>query len=179
MKPLRLLGRRFVADGSFLQMDRLHLISPQGSSVVRDVVRHPGAVAVVPIIDEDVILIEQERIPAGVRMLEIPAGKRDEAGESLETTATRECEEEIGFRPGRLVAIGSIFTTPGFSNERIWLFIGYDLVAVPARPQGIEEEDATVVRVSIREALQKVENGEIVDAKTVVGLRALGREHGQ
>lgn len=143
---------------------------------MRVIVHHPGAVAVVPIIGDDVVLIDQERMPAGRRLLEIPAGKRDVDGESLEATAVRECEEEIGWRPGRLTSLGSIYTTAGFSDERIWLFIGWDLEPVVAHPQGHEEEHATVVRMPIAEALRRVDERTIVDAKTVVGLQALRRE---
>jgi len=169
------LGKRFVQGGTFLAIERVHFLV-DGRHLLRIVVHHPGAVAVVPVIGDDVILIEQERVPVGDRLLEIPAGKRDIDGEPLEVTATRECEEEVGWRPGRLTSLGGIYTTPGFSDERIWLFIGWDLERVPARPQGHEEEHAAVVRMPIAEALRRVEEGTIVDAKTVIGLQALRRE---
>ncbi|NIA24645.1 MAG: NUDIX domain-containing protein [Gammaproteobacteria bacterium] len=114
--------------------------------------------------------------PIGKRLLEIPAGKRDEADEPLEVTAIRECEEEIGYRPGRLIPLGSLYTTPGFSDERIWLFRGEDLEPVPTRPQGPEEEMSQIVRLPIPEALRRVDAGEILDVKTVIGLHSLRRE---
>jgi ADP-ribose pyrophosphatase len=169
------LGKRFVHGGTFLDIERVHYLI-EGQHLLRIVVHHPGAVAIVPVIDGDVILIEQERAPVGERLLEIPAGKRDVDGEPLEVTATRECEEEVGWRPGRLTSLGGIYTTPGFSDERIWLFIGWELEPVPVRPQGHEEEHATVVRMPIAEALRRVDEGRIVDAKTVIGLQALRRE---
>jgi ADP-ribose pyrophosphatase len=172
-----ILGRRFIPKGGFLRIERAHF-TIEGRHLLRVIVHHPGAVAIVPVIDGDVIMIEQDRIPAGVRLLEIPAGKRDVDGEAPEVTAVRECEEEIGFRPGRLTSVGSVFTTPGFSDERIWLFIGTDLQPVPPRPQGFEEEKATVVRIPIADALRRVDEGTIVDAKTVIGLQALRREFG-
>ncbi|MFZ0492179.1 MAG: NUDIX hydrolase [Acidimicrobiia bacterium] len=169
------LGKRFVSGGTFLAIERVHFLV-DGQHLLRIVVHHPGAVAVVPVIGDDVILIEQERAPLNARLLEIPAGKRDVDGEPVEVTAIRECEEEVGWRPGRLTSIGGIYTTPGFSDERIWLFIGWDLEAVPASPQGHEEEHATVVRMPIADALRRVDKGTIVDAKTVIGLQALRRE---
>jgi ADP-ribose pyrophosphatase len=169
------LGKRFLPGGTFLEIERVHFLV-DGKNLMRVVVRHPGAVAVVPVIGEDVILIEQERMPVGERVLEIPAGKRDIEGESPEVTAIRECEEEVGWRPGRLTSLGSIYTTPGFSDERIWLFIGWDLEPVPTNPQGHEEEQAAVIRMPIADALRRVDERRIVDAKTVIGLQALRRE---
>ena len=173
-----LIGRRFLAGGAFLDFERLHYVDATGRHAAREVIRHPGAVAVVPIIGDDVILIAQDRIPVGMRLVEIPAGKRDKLDEPLELTAVRECEEEIGYRPGRLTPMGSIYTTPGFSDERIWLFKGEGLEPVAPRPQGVEEEEAEIVRMPIREALRRVDEGEIMDVKTVIGLHSVRREFG-
>lgn len=157
-------------------MERRHLLGDDGRSSIRDVIRHTGAVAVVPLIGDDVVLIEQERVAVGGRLLEIPAGKLDHPGEPPETTAVRECEEEIGFRPRTLRLVGSFYTTPGFTDECIRLYIADDLEAVPADPQGLEEEEATVVRMTLDEALRRVEDGTIQDAKTIIGLTAARRE---
>jgi ADP-ribose pyrophosphatase len=173
---LQLLGERRVAGGSFLEVVRRHYLAPGGRSARREVVKHPGAVAVVPIIDGDVVLISQYRVAVGEDLLEIPAGKCDEPGESLRTTATRECEEEIGFRPGRITHLQTFYTTPGFSDEVLHLFLAEQLEAVQARPAGIEEEHAEVVRMPIAEALRRVRSGDIRDAKTLIGLLALEKE---
>jgi ADP-ribose pyrophosphatase len=133
-------------------------------------------VAVVPLIDGDVVLISQHRVAIGQDMLEIPAGKCDEPGEAPETTARRECEEEVGFRPGKLTLLTSFYTTPGFTDELIWLYLAEELTPVPSRPVGIEEEQAEVVRIPIEEALRRVREGHIRDAKTVIGLLALEKE---
>lgn len=166
-----------MAGGTFLDIERRHL-AVGSRHLLRVVVHHPGAVAVVPIVGDDVILIEQYRAPLESRLLELPAGKRDREGEPAEKTAARECEEEIGMRPGKLTSLGSVYTTPGFSDERIWLFLAEDLEPVEARPQGVEEEQSSIVRMPIVEALRRVDEGSIVDAKTVIGLQALRREFG-
>jgi ADP-ribose pyrophosphatase len=173
---LRFLGERHLATTSFLSMVRRHYLAPQGRSVRREVIRHPGAVAVVPVIDGEVVLISQHRVAIGRDLLEIPAGKCDAPGEDPEATAIRECEEEVGFRPNRLTLLHTFYTTPGFTDEVIWLYLAEDLVPVETRPQGFEEERAAVVRLPIEEAMRKVRDGEITDAKTLIGLMAIEKE---
>lgn len=170
---LRLLGERWVGSGAFLRVARLHFVAAGGRHVARDVIEHPGAVAVVPVIDDEVLLISQQRVAIGAPLLEIPAGKRDLPGEPIEETARRECEEEIGFRPGRLTLLQRVFTTPGFTNECIWVFLAEELESTGNSPQGVEEESATVIRLPITEAMRRVRRGEIEDAKTLIGLYAL------
>ncbi len=174
-EPFRLLGRRFLARSSMLTLEQRHYLSPGGVHQVRAVVRHPGAVAVVPLIDEEVVLIRQFRAPVAGPLWEIPAGKLDLAGEEAAATARRECEEEVGYRPGSLELLTSILTTPGFSDERIDIFLAEGLEPVTARPEGIEEELAEVRRIPFDEALRMIDQGEIVDAKTQIGLLALAR----
>jgi ADP-ribose pyrophosphatase len=173
---LRFLGERLIAKTSFLEFARRHYVAGEGRSARRDVIRHPGAVAVVPLIDGDVVLISQHRVAIGQNLLEIPAGKCDQPGEDPETTAIRECEEEIGYRPQRLTLLQTIYTTPGFTDECIRLYLAEELEPVESRPQGIEEERAEVVRMPIEEALRRVRDGEILDAKTLIGLWAMEKE---
>ena len=130
----------------------------------------------VPLIDGDVVFISQHRVAVGEELLEIPAGKCDEPGETPEITARRECEEEVGFRPEKLTLLTSFYTTPGFTDEIIWLYLAEELVPVPTRPVGFEEEQARVVRLPIDEALRRVREGDIRDAKTMIGLLALEKE---
>lgn len=133
-------------------------------------IQHPGAVAMVPLIDDDVILIRQYRTPTGGLLLELPAGKLDEGDTELEIAASRELQEEVGFRPGRLEPLGWFWMAPGYADERIWVFLATDLEPVALDPAGAEEEVAEVVRVPFREALEMIRRGEIVDAKTICGL---------
>ncbi len=175
-RDLRLLGRRFIAAGSFIEVSRRHYLSAGGRSARREIIHHPGAVAVVPVIDGHVVLISQHRVAVEEDLLEIPAGKLDKPGEDPLATAVRECEEEVGLRPKRLTLLHTFYTTPGFTDECIWLYLAEELERVESRPQGIEEELAEVVRLPVAEALRRVRDGEIRDAKTLIGLLALEKE---
>ena len=170
MSGFRTLGSRTIAEEAFLRLDRATVTTPDGSPIKRVVVAHPGAVAVVPIIGDDVIMIEQHRTPVGRALVEIPAGKLDIPGEDRRDTAGRELEEEIGFSPGRLVHLIDLLTTPGFSDECITIYLATDLKAVPPRPVGAEEHHARLVRMRLDEAVEQVRSGVITDAKTVAGL---------
>ena len=128
---------------------------PNGRRVLLDVVRHPGASAVVPFSSErDVLLLRQFRHAAGGTILEVPAGKLD--GEAPATCAARELEEEAGRRAGRLVRLGSIWTTPGFTDEVI-----------------------EVVEMSLDRALELVWSGELLDAKSALALLHAAHHVGQ
>lgn len=170
MSGFRTLGSRTIAEEAFLRLDRATVVTPDDAVIKRVVVAHPGAVAIVPIVGDDVILIEQHRVPVGRSLLEIPAGKLDVPGEDRRHTAERELEEEIGFTPGRLDHLTDLLTTPGFSDECITIYLATGLTAVPARPMGAEEHHATVVRMRLADAIEDVRAGVITDAKTVAGL---------
>jgi ADP-ribose pyrophosphatase len=140
---------------------------PGGRTVVLDVVRHPGASAVVPFVSpHDVLLIRQFRHAAGGTIWEIPAGKLN--GDTPEVCAHKELEEEAGRRAGRLERLGSIWTTPGFTDEVIHLFAAFDLEEVP---QQLEEDEVIecVIR-PLREAVEMVFDGEIRDGKSALAL---------
>jgi len=150
---------------------------PNGRRVELDVVRHPGAAAVVPFESEhEVLLIRQYRHAAGGMILEVPAGKLD-AGEPPEVCAARELEEEAGRRAGRLESLGWIWTTPGFTDEKIHLFAAFELETVTSRPE--DDEVIELVPISLDDAIDAVFRGEIPDAKSALALvqsaRLLGR----
>lgn len=170
MSGFRTLGSRTIAEEAFLRLDRATVTTPDGTPIKRVIVAHPGAVAAVPIIGDDVIMIEQHRAPVGRPLLEIPAGKLDIPGEDRRDTAERELEEEIGYSPGRLVHLIDLLTTPGFSDECITIYLATDLEAVPPRPAGAEEHHAQLVRMTLSDAVAQVHAGVITDAKTVAGL---------
>jgi ADP-ribose pyrophosphatase len=129
----------------------------------RDVVVHGPAVAIVAVGADDLVtLVRQERVPVGGMLLELPAGSID-PGESPLGAAQRELREETGLRGGDWSEIASFFSTPGFCDERIHLFLATGLDEGEADPQG--DEQIEVVRLSVADAIAQVE-----DAKTLVGL---------
>lgn len=168
-----LVGVRHIATSAFLRMEQLDMRAPSGAEVQRTVIRHPGAVAVVAVDGEDVVLISQYRAPIDQTILEIPAGKLDVPGEDLEEAARRELEEEVGLRAGPMELIASMWTAPGFADERMWIYLARDVTRVAARPHGAEEEVAEIVRVPIADVAAMLTNNELEDAKTIVGLAAL------
>jgi ADP-ribose pyrophosphatase len=153
------------------------VVLPNGNAVELDIVRHPGAAAVVPFVsDGEVLLIRQYRHAAGGTILEVPAGKLD-AGELPLACAARELEEEAGCRAGRLVELGWIWTTPGFTDERIHLFAAFDLEPVPLRHD--PDEVIETLRVGLDEALRLVWRGELNDAKSALALLHAARHLGR
>ena len=149
---------------------------PGGRRATLDTVRHPGAAAIVPFVsDDEVLLIHQYRYATGGEIFEIPAGKLD-PGEDPQACAMRELEEEAGQRAGRLEALGAIWTAPGFTDEKIHLFAAHDLKQVPQRLE--EDEIIEVVRVSLSRALEMIWSGELIDAKSAIGLIHAARKQG-
>lgn len=166
----RVVGWRTLMPSGFIGLQRRHLIAPSGKGIDRIVVEHPGAVAMVPLIGDDVVLIRQYRAPVGGPLLEVPAGKLDAGDHELEGAALRELQEEIGYRPGRLEPLGWFWMAPGYADERIFVFLATELEPVPTAPAGAEEEVAEIVRVPFIEALEMIRRGEIVDAKSISAL---------
>jgi ADP-ribose pyrophosphatase len=166
---------RVVHRGRSITVQVEEALLPDGRRVALDVVRHPGASAVVPFESaEDVLLIRQYRHAAGGFIWEVPAGKLD--GDTPEACAAKELEEEVGRRAGRLVRLSSIFTTPGFTDEVIHLFAAFDLAPVPQRLE--HDEVIEVVRTPLRKALEMVWSGELRDAKSALALVLAARREG-
>lgn len=141
---------------------------PNGRRVTLDIVRHPGAAAVVPFVGRDeVLLIRQFRHAAGGMVIEVPAGKLD-GSEDPAVCARRELEEEAGQRAGRLERLGEIWTTPGFTDERIHLFAAFDLEPVAQRLE--DDEVIELLQVGFDRALEMIWSGEVRDAKSAMAL---------
>lgn len=139
-----------------------------GSTTIREVVLHPGGVTAIPILEDGrILLIRQFRYPIGDFILELPAGKLD-SGQTPVDTVARELEEEIGYSAGSLTHACTFYTTPGFSNESIHFFIAKNLTPTPQRLE--EGEHITVEAYTLPECLGMIENGEIRDGKTILGI---------
>lgn len=152
-------------EGPLLKIDLEDVRLSGGKLAVLEVIRHPGAAAALPFLpDGRVILVRQYRHAMGGWILEVPAGKL-EPGEAPDACIGREVEEEVGYRPDRLVALGSIFTTPGFTDEVIWLYEAHDLTETATAHE--PDELIEVVKMSLAEAVTAVEDGRIRDGKSV------------
>ena len=144
------------------------LMTADGRRYTRQIVHHPGAVAIVPIdADDNVLMVRQYRHPIEQALLEIPAGVV-EIGESPDDTAQRELREETGFATRNLRAVGGIYSSPGFCDEMVYMYIARDLI--PSRLPADDDEDITVERVPMSQAGRLIRLGEIQDAKSVAGL---------
>jgi len=173
-RSARVSSRRTVYDGKVLRLEVEEVKLPNGAGAELELIRHSGAAAVVPLTAAgEVILLRQYRHATGGWLLEVPAGKLD-GEESPEACARRELEEETGFRAGELSPLGSIWSSPGFCDERIWLFLATGLEAAEQR---LEEDEVLVVeRIPFERAVEMAADGEIVDSKSTCALlRAASR----
>lgn len=164
----RTLESKPVFSGVLLNVNRDQALLPDGSTSVREWIKHPGACAVVPFFDNgDVMLLKQYRYPVKQLFWEVPAGKIDE-GEPQHITAERELHEETGVKSGKLHYIGHFYPCIGYSDEVIHIYAATDLTIVPAETD--DDEFVEPVRISFDEALRMVDSGEINDGKTVICL---------
>ena len=115
-------------------------------------------------------MVRQYRAAIDADLLEIPAGKRDVEGEPPEETARRELEEEVGMRAGRLQKLAEFYNSPGFSDERSWVFLALDLEASQISAHSPEEEAMEIERVALDEVPMLIKSGRLVDAKSIIGL---------
>ena len=150
--------------------------APDGSSFTREIVRHPGAVSVVPLHDDGTVtLVRQYRAALDRDLLEIPAGKRDVAGEAPEVTARRELSEEVGLEADRLEPLAEFVNSAGFSDEHSHVYLATGLHQVDDDRQGLEEQHMIVERVALDDVPRLIAQRLLIDAKTVIGL-TLARE---
>ena len=162
-----------IHTGKIVKMDRDTIRYPDGSEADVDIVRHPGASAVVPFLsdpegeDPQILLLRQYRYAADGYLYEIPAGRLD-PGESPMACAARELKEETGCTAKRIEPLITMVTTPGFTDERIHLFMATELAHGEAAREADEFVDVVMMRLS--EALELIQRGEIVDGKTALGI---------
>jgi ADP-ribose pyrophosphatase len=142
---------------------------PSGKVVTRDIVDHPGAVAIVAVDDSEIILVKQFRYAAGRELLEVPAGTI-EHGEDPDACAVRELREETGYAAGTWRRLLSCYMAPGYSSEVIHFYVAEGLEQVGSSPE--EDESITLERVSFDDALKMIEDNTIMDSKTITGVLA-------
>lgn len=175
------LGSREIFTGRTVHLKIDTVRMPNGVEVDLERVYHVGAAAIVPVTAEgEVLLIRQARWATGGWLLEIPAGKLDrtaEGPEAPERCAARELEEETGHTAGRLEPLGWIWATPGFADEKVWLYLATELTETR---QTLEADEVLhLERMPLEEAVEQALSGEIPDAKTVCGLLRAAKKLGR
>lgn len=165
------VDKKTVFEGSILTVKTGRVLTAGGESVAYDIVEHAGGVAVVPLLDDSVLLVRQPRVAVEQNLLEIPAGKLERGDDNPAERAQAELGEEIGYRAGRLELVADFFVSPGFSTERILIFLAFDLEHVGAHPESTE--DLQLVRLPLAEVRRMLDAREFRDSKTIIGLREL------
>jgi ADP-ribose pyrophosphatase len=171
------LGEHDIYQGRVIHVVVADVRLPNGAMGRRELVRHPGAVAIVALdAQEHVLLVRQFRFAAGRVLSEIPAGTLN-PGEDPLLCAERELQEETGHAPGRLQPLGGIFVAPGYTTEFIHLFLATDLRE--SRLEMDDDEFISLDRVPLTEALAMIDRGEIIDGKSIAGLLRVARTLGR
>lgn len=168
----RALGERDRFVGSFLRLVTGTFVGPDGFIFDRDIVRHPGAVIIVPL-EEDgrhVLGIRQFRAAVDEALLELPAGKLDVVDEPPAECAARELAEEVGVKAGRLTELCSYYNSPGFTDERSYCYLAEDLTPCEREAQGIEESHLTVERIDLGRLDDLIATGQIINGNAIIGL---------
>lgn len=164
----KVVGSRLVFAGRLfdLQVDEIEF--PNGVVAQRETIRHPGAVAMLPVdVDGRILMVTQYRHAAGRRLLELPAGTL-EPGEEPAEAVSRELQEEVGYKPGHMESLGGFYVAPGYCDEYIHLFLCTDLEESVLA--GDEDEDIEVETLDRAEALTAIADGRISDAKSIIGI---------
>jgi ADP-ribose pyrophosphatase len=162
-------GSKIIFSGKIFSIRTGSVLLDDGSMAKREVVEHPGGVAVVPIIDYDILLIRQFRISIGREIIELPAG-RFEQGDTPELRAQLELAEELGYYAEKLILTNSYYSSVGFTNEKMFIFLGLNLK--PAEKPLEWDERIQAVKVPISKIESMLLNNEFEDSKTIIGLHA-------
>ena len=172
--PRELIESQNIFTGAVFSVERDRLREENGLEIVREIVRHVGGAGCLPLFDDGrVALVKQYRHPARRELLEIPAGKI-EAGETPAECAMREVEQEIGFRVGHIEPLADFYSTPGFCEERLYVYLATELER--AEQNLDHDEFVEIVYLSLTEAVAMAERGEIEDSKTIIALLLAARK---
>lgn len=162
--------KKKIYQGKIIDLSVETVTLPNGATAELELIAHPGASAVVPLKDDQtVVMVRQYRYAVGGYIYEIPAGKLY-PGEDPRDCAMREVEEEIGYKVGTLEPLLSFFTTPGFTDEIIHIFIGKDLT--PGTQDLGEDEVIEIIEMPLAKTIELINDGTIKDGKTIIGLQA-------
>ncbi|MBO5457731.1 MAG: NUDIX hydrolase [Clostridia bacterium] len=161
--------KHYVYEGKIIKVRRDDAILPNGEPCIRELVEHSGGASVLYIEDGKVLLVRQFRYAYGESVYEIPAGKL-EYGEDPKAAAARELEEEAGVKAGRLELLFTLYPTPGYTNEKIYIYRAYEGEKVQAHLDEGEFLDAAYI--PLERAKEMLANGELKDGKTIVALQA-------
>ncbi|NLM43147.1 MAG: NUDIX hydrolase [Clostridiales bacterium] len=162
------IKRKNLFEGKIVKLDVETVLLPNGNTAEREIIRHPGAVAILPIDSyENIYFIKQFRKAIDDVLIEIPAGKLEQ-GEDPYQCALRELQEEIGFTSNKLTLINTIYTSPGFADEIIYIYKAEELII--SQLEKDDDEFIDVCKFHKNQAFNMIKNGEIKDAKTIVAL---------
>lgn len=165
----RILDRQTLHKGAKFDFEEVTIRGPGGERLRRQVVRHPGAVVILPLLDDPprVVFVRNDRPAVDREVLELPAGTL-EPGEPPARCAARELEEETGFRAGSIEPLGMFLTTPGLTDERMHAYLATSLTEVGASPE--PDEQLTVELVPLGEAMGMIDEGRLEDAKSMLAI---------
>jgi ADP-ribose pyrophosphatase len=171
----RILKSEVIFQGKVFNTVLNQIEYDSGNKAVREVAEHPGGAVIVPITsDGKIVMVTQHRFPMNKKLLELPAGKLNPDEDPL-VCAVRELVEETGYKSDNVKELGSIYTTPGYSSEKLWIYLAKDL-----KPGDHNREEGEfgmqVLELSMQEIENKIYNGEIVDGKTICGIY-LAKKH--
>ena len=162
---------RLIHQGFVIGVYNTTFEGPGGVLLDRDVVKHPGAVSVVPVLDDGtVVLVRQFRSALERSILEIVAGKRDVDGEPPEITAHRELAEEVGYVAAELTPLVVTAHSPGFCDEYNHIFLATGLTPTERSVDGPEEEAMTIEHMPLADVFDRIADGTVIDAKSIIGL---------
>jgi ADP-ribose pyrophosphatase len=175
----KLLQREKKYSGKIIDLTVDHLVYPSGNETIREIIEHPGGAVILCVFENnDILLVKQYRHPFGKEVIELPAGKLDKNENPL-VCAQRELREETGYAANQWSKLTSLYTTPGFCNEILHIFLAQD-VFPHKLGNALEEGEASiqVMRIQITDAIAMIEREEIIDGKTITGILLGARKLG-